>query len=128
MCKKNAEEYYGYGWCPPDGQSEFTDKDLMTKVREDKDWGFCSKNLCDRNDKTNVLKETKLTVLPIKHCTVFNSSTLSYNPKRELCAGKKINYPIMKVYLRGKKKNGGKYKYTEKKEQKNYVCTQLLVH
>ena len=43
-----------------------------------------------------------------------------------LCAGKKIEYPKMKVYIR--KKKNGKYYYKEKNSKTNYVNTQLLFH
>ena len=75
------------------------------KVRPHKNWGFCS-DLCNIDGGidgyTNTLKETQLTVLPVKDCAGFNSSILSYDQKRELCAGNKIDYPPMKVYIRKK--------------------------
>jgi hypothetical protein len=62
-------------------------------------------------------------------CSIFNTSTLMYRPKFELCAGFKIPYPKMKVYIRklkqpdpgvgGRSKKSYSFKYVI--EQKNQV-------
>ena len=59
-------------------------------------------------------------------CSIFNSSTLMFRSKFELCAGFKIPYPKMKVFIRkmkrpepGDKKKGYVFKYVI--EQKNQV-------
>ena len=59
-------------------------------------------------------------------CSILNSTTLMYRSKYELCAGYKIPYPKMKVYIRklkkskpGEKKKSYTFKYLM--EQKNPV-------
>ena len=58
------------------------------KVRPHKNWGFCS-DLCNIDGGidgyTNTLKETQLTVLPIKDGVVFNPGCAGDG---ELCAGR----------------------------------------
>ncbi len=51
---------------------------------------------------------------------MFNSSALMYRPPKELCAGFKIPYPKMKVFIRKKKRNANETKAKDKKEQ-SYV-------
>ena len=126
MCNKEAAQWT-YGYCPLPDHEPPPDKSLITRVTESKHWGFCSNKLCNlKNDRTNVLKETQLLVLPAKHCAIFNSSTLSYNSNFELCAGKKRNYPKMPVYRRGGKRKG-KYTYKYKGKKTNYVSIQILI-
>ena len=59
-----------------------------------------------------------MTVLPVKDGAVFSPG---FAGDGEICAGKKIEYPKMKVYI-GKEKNG-KYYYEQKKSKTNYVNT-----
>ena len=118
MCLKDAAQW-SCGYCPY-GKPPPPDKSLITRVKRAKHWGFCS-DLCNIEGYTNTLKETQLTVLPVKDGAVFNPGCAGDG---ELCAGKKIEYPKMKVYI-GKEKNG-KYYYEQKKSKTNYVNTQLL--
>ena len=71
--------------------------------------------------------ETKLEVLTHEECaTKFNVS--SYREQAELCAGNKVPYPTVKVYVRKKlrqPKNGQKYVFVYSKDEKNtvrYTC------
>ena len=67
--------------------------------------------------------ETKLEVLTHEECaTTFNVS--SYREQAELCAGNKVPYPTVKVYVRKKlrqPKNGKKYVFVYSKDEKNTV-------
>ena len=125
VCLKNASPGT-YGYCTyGDSHQGDTSRELITKVKRSKHWGFCS-DLCSIDSQTNTLKETQLTVLPVKDCAVFNSSVLSYKQNRELCAGNKIDYPTMKVYIRKKlrrPKDGKKYYFIRTKDKNNTVIT-----
>ena len=124
VCLKDAKSGE-YGHCPYDGPPT-KEKKLITRVKTDKHWGFCS-NRCNTRLRARQLKETKLTVLPNKDCTRFaNTSVLFMNSDAklgpiELCAGKKTVYPTMKVFIRKKLRKvsqGGKryiFKYKEDK-------------
>jgi hypothetical protein len=72
-----------------------------------------------------------LTVLSEQDCAGFNSSVLSYRQNGELCAGNKIPYPMMKVYIRKKLRrriDGRKYTFIPAKDKINTVNTQLIFH
>ena len=80
--------------------------------------------MCDIQSQSHQLMETKLEILPVEECAKFNSSVLSYRDQTELCAGNKIPYPTMKVYVRKKlrkAKNGKKYVFVHTKDKKNTV-------
>ena len=130
VCLKNASPGT-YGHCSYDSHQLESTRELITKVKRAKHWGFCS-DLCTTNDsQKHILKETQLTVLPVKDCAGFNSSILSYDQNRELCAGNKIDYPTMKVYIRKKRrrpKNGRKYYFVQTKDKNNTVNKQILFH
>ena len=129
VCLKNASPGT-YGHCTYESPQRETTRELITKVKRAKHWGFCS-DLCTVNTQKHTLKETQLTVLPVKDCAGFNSSVLSYDQNRELCAGNKIDYPTMKVYIRKKRRrpiDGRKYYFTRTKDKINTVNTQLLFH
>ena len=122
VCDKTAK-VNTRGWCggKPDQNYSF-----LTRVKEFKNWGFCSNKLCNlKTTDTNVLKETKLTVLPSKHCAVFTTISSQYNKNKELCAGKKVIYKKIPVYQRGKKSNG-KYAYTYKGKTIYHVSIQFF--
>ena len=112
VCLKDASQW-SYGYCPPGGKPP-PDRSLITRVKRAKNWGFCS-DQCRIDSRLNTLKETQLTVLTAKDCAGFNTSVLSYRQDGELCAGNKIQYPMMKVYTRKKLRwpNDGR-KYTFK--------------
>ena len=132
VCLKNASPGT-YGHCSYDSHQLESTRELITKVKRAKHWGFCS-DLCTTNDiQKHILKETQLTVLPVKDCAGFNSSILSYDQNRELCAGNKIDYPTMKVYIRKKRrrpKDGRKYYFVQTKDKNNTVSVnkQILFH
>ena len=87
-------------------------------------WGYCS-DLCQKSSSAQKLQEASLNPLSIEECAVFNTSTLAYREKLEVCAANKINYPKMKVYVRKKlrrPKNGKKFVFVLKEEKKNTVC------
>ena len=132
VCLKDAKPGE-YGYCSYD-EEPTKEKKLITRVKTDKHWGFCS-NRCNTNRRARQLRETKLTVLPIKDCAkLANTSVLFMNfdaklGHAELCAGKKTAYPTMKVFMRkrlGKKSQGGKryiFKYKE-----NKINTVRVIH
>ena len=120
---------WSYGFCPY-GKPPPPDRSLITRVKRAKHWGFCS-DLCNITSRTNVLQETQLTVLPVEDCAGFNTSTLSYRQDGELCAGNKIPYPMMKVYIRKKLRrpiDGRKYTFIPTKDKINTVNTWLIFH
>ena len=119
---------WSYGYCPPGGKPP-PDRSLITRVKRAKNWGFCSQ--CRIDSRFNTLKETQLTVLTAKDCAGFNTSVLSYRQDGELCAGNKIPYPMMKVYVRKKLRrpiDGRKYTFIPTKDKINTVNTQLIFH
>ena len=126
MCLKNAAPW-SYGFCPY-GRPPPPDRSLITRVKRAKHWGFCS-DLCKEGSRTNTLQETQLTVLSEQDCAGFNSSVLSYRQDGELCAGNKIPYPMMKVYIRKKLRrpiDGRKYTFIPTKDKINTVNTLLI--
>ena len=59
-------------------------------------------------------------------CAKFNTSVLSFVEKFEICAANKIQYPVMKVYIRkkipqGKRVNGKKYAFMYIGDRRNTV-------
>ena len=120
---------WSYGFCPY-GKPPPPDRSLITRVKRAKHWGFCS-DLCGKDSRTNILQETQLTVLPVEDCAGFNTSTLSYRQDGELCAGNKIPYPMMKVYIRKMLRRpigGKKYTFIRRDDKLNTVNTQLIFH
>ena len=88
-------------------------------------WGYCS-DLCKKSSSAQKLQEASLSPLTIEECAVFNTSTLAYREKLEVCAANKINYPKMKVYVRKKlrkPRNGKKFVFVLKEEKKNTVSS-----
>ena len=129
VCLKNASPGT-YGHCTYESPQRETTRELITKVKRAKHWGFCS-DLCKKDSRPNTLQETQLTVLSEQDCAGFNSSVLSYRQDGELCAGNKIPYPMMKVYIRKKLRrriDGRKYTFIPQKDKINTVNTQLIFH
>ena len=67
-----------------------------------------------------------MSVMTTEDCTKFNSSTLLFVDKFEICAANKIQYPVMKVYVRkkikqGKRVNGKIYGFMYLEDRKNTV-------
>ena len=122
VCLKDAEPY-SYGWCPYDSNPP-REKSTITRVRRAKHWGFCS-HLCEKKSEASSLQETKLDVLTPQDCARFNTTMLSYREEGELCAGNKLAYPKMDVFVRyrlRKPKNGSRYVFIKKDTKKNTVC------
>ena len=119
VCLKDAA-YGGYGHCAL-GEVTPKEKELATRVKSSKHWGFCSDH-CKIESWGQPLKETKLTVLPSKDCAIFDPSVRS---EAELCAGKKTPYPKMKVFTRKKLRkispSGKKYIFVYKEDEINTV-------
>ena len=114
-----------YGYCPEFGltQENYTDTGFITRAKRAKDWGFCSP-LCDSQSLSEHLMETKLDILTPEECNKFNSATLVYRDDAEICAGNKIMYPTIKVYIRKKlrkPRNGKKYVFIYSEDRKNTV-------
>ena len=125
MCLKDAAKW-SYGYCPP-GHKPPPDRSLITKVKRAKNWGFCS-DQCRIDRRSNTLKETQLTVLSAQDCAGFNTSILSYRQDGELCAGNKIQYPMMKVYTRKRLRwptDGRKYTFNLTDYKINTVNTSV---
>ena len=104
------------------------DRSLITRVKRAKNWGFCS-DKCRIDSRSNILKETQLTILSAHDCAGFNTSVLSYRQDGELCAGNKKPYPMMKVYIRKKLRrpiDGRKYTFIPAKDKINTVNTLLI--
>ena len=128
VCKKNAK-MWEYGYCPEFGltQENDTDTGIITRAKRAKDWGFCSP-LCDSQSLSQHLMETKLDILTPEECNKFNSATLFYRDDAEICAGNKIMYPTIKVYIRKKlrkPRNGKKYVFIYSEDRKNTVRPSL---
>ncbi len=91
---------------------------------------FAGLNLC-KTQKTLCLLLQFVFFQTETECGIFNTSTLMYHNKYELCAGFKLPYPKMKVYLRKlkKSKDGGSkkksYVFKYLMEQKNPVISSL---
>ena len=102
--------------------SDIENLDTPTIVKTDKHWGFCS-DLCNETaaSTVDILQETQLDVLSLKDCGIIGPR-LEFNRTLEVCAGKKHDYPQMRVYEQ-KKKNGGKIYYKQLQSQTNYVNT-----
>lgn len=119
VCLKNASPW-SYGYCPY-GANPPPDDALITRVKRAKHWGFCS-HLCTINNTANKLQEAQMTTLSIDDCARFNTTVLSYRQDSELCAGNKIPYPLMTVYVRKKlRKPRQGYIFLEKSKKKNTV-------
>ena len=128
VCLKDASQW-SYGYCPY-GRKPPPDRSLITRVKRAKHWGFCS-DLCNIDIRANTLQETQLTVLTEQDCAGFNSSALSYRQDGELCAGNKMPYPMMRVYIRKKLRrpiDGRKYTFIPREDEMNTVNTQLIFH
>ena len=104
------------GYCPPllSKDEVYDDLEYQTRVKQGKNWGFCTaecENLGqEANEVTKELQETKLSILPDRHCKVFNTKTLSYDGKHELCAAMKHKFPKYKIFERKFKGRKGKQK------------------
>ena len=125
VCLKDASQW-SYGYCPY-GRKPPPDRSLITRVKRAKHWGFCS-DLCNIDIRANTLQETQLTVLTEQDCAGFNSSALSYRQDGELCAGNKMPYPMMRVYIRKKLRrpiDGRKYTFIPTKDKMNTVNKHL---
>ena len=60
-------------------------------------------------------------------CAKFNTSKLSFVEKFEICAANKIQYPVMKVYIRKRKRlNGKKYAFMYLEDRKNTVSMETV--
>ena len=99
-CDKNAKEQTA-GFCDHiSGYGDSPENDRPARVKPGRGWGFCNVNCENKNHgkRADYLQETLQTVLDEKTCKIFDTDVLLYNPKSEICAGKKNKWPEVQVY------------------------------